>query len=236
MKYTLLSCAALALILPFSAYACPGEGPYESRQNMKMEKLDTDKNGALSTAEANAGAMMHFKAMDTNADGILSAAEFEKAPRPYNKEGKDDGATWRDRKSLSERLGLRRDKRFAVMDTDGNGSVSQSEFLAGAEKRHEMMDANKDGTITREDTQRRVAILINVRGRDTESFVHEAAAALRRSLPFPPGYTFEFGGQFKNAYASAGNTIALAREADLIIGAVLIPGAAAPKLLSLIHI
>ncbi len=41
-----------------------------------------------------------------------------------------------------------------------------------------------------------------------------------------------FGGQFKNAYASAGNTIALAREADMIIGAVLIPGAAAPKLIS----
>ncbi|MBA4324208.1 MAG: alanine dehydrogenase [Rhodobacter sp.] len=41
-----------------------------------------------------------------------------------------------------------------------------------------------------------------------------------------------FGGQFKNAYASAGNTISLAREADLIIGAVLIPGAAAPKLIS----
>lgn len=41
-----------------------------------------------------------------------------------------------------------------------------------------------------------------------------------------------FGGTFKNAFASAGNTIALAREADLIIGAVLIPGAAAPKLIS----
>jgi alanine dehydrogenase len=41
-----------------------------------------------------------------------------------------------------------------------------------------------------------------------------------------------FGRDFKNAYASAGNTIALAREADLIIGAVLIPGAAAPKLIS----
>ena len=41
-----------------------------------------------------------------------------------------------------------------------------------------------------------------------------------------------FGGQFKNAYASAGNTITLAREADMIIGAVLIPGAAAPKLIS----
>ncbi|MCA0272154.1 MAG: alanine dehydrogenase [Proteobacteria bacterium] len=41
-----------------------------------------------------------------------------------------------------------------------------------------------------------------------------------------------FGGTFKNAYASAGNTISLAREADMIIGAVLIPGAAAPKLIS----
>jgi alanine dehydrogenase len=41
-----------------------------------------------------------------------------------------------------------------------------------------------------------------------------------------------FGGTFKNAYASAANTIELARQADMIIGAVLIPGAAAPKLIS----
>jgi alanine dehydrogenase len=41
-----------------------------------------------------------------------------------------------------------------------------------------------------------------------------------------------FGSQFKNAFASAATTIALAREADMIIGAVLIPGAAAPKLIS----
>ncbi|MFQ1702482.1 alanine dehydrogenase [Loktanella agnita] len=41
-----------------------------------------------------------------------------------------------------------------------------------------------------------------------------------------------FGGTFKTSYASAGNTVDLAREADLIIGAVLVPGAAAPKLIS----
>ncbi|MFT5061332.1 MAG: alanine dehydrogenase [Dinoroseobacter sp.] len=41
-----------------------------------------------------------------------------------------------------------------------------------------------------------------------------------------------FGGQFKTSYASAGNTMELARSADMIIGAVLIPGAAAPKLIS----
>jgi len=41
-----------------------------------------------------------------------------------------------------------------------------------------------------------------------------------------------FGGVFKTGFASAGNTMDLAREADMIIGAVLIPGAAAPKLIS----
>ena len=41
-----------------------------------------------------------------------------------------------------------------------------------------------------------------------------------------------FGGQFKNAFADAGTVMELARQADLIIGAVLIPGAAAPKLIT----
>ena len=41
-----------------------------------------------------------------------------------------------------------------------------------------------------------------------------------------------FGGVFRTSFASAGNTMDLAREADLIIGAVLVPGAAAPKLIS----
>jgi alanine dehydrogenase len=55
---------------------------------------------------------------------------------------------------------------------------------------------------------------------------------LDRSLPRLRYLDDVFGGHFKNSYASAGNTIELAREADLIIGAVLIPGAAAPKLIS----
>lgn len=58
------------------------------------------------------------------------------------------------------------------------------------------------GTITRENTRRRVAILINVRGRDTEGFVLEARALLRERLALPPGYHFEFGGQFENLQAA----------------------------------
>ncbi len=52
--------------------------------------------------------------------------------------------------------------------------------------------------IARENTQRRVSVLINVRGRDTESFVAEASRAIHEKIKFPGGYYFEFGGQFKN--------------------------------------
>ncbi len=41
-----------------------------------------------------------------------------------------------------------------------------------------------------------------------------------------------FGREFKNQYSTAGATAELVREADMVIGAVLIPGAAAPKLVS----
>jgi cobalt-zinc-cadmium resistance protein CzcA len=52
--------------------------------------------------------------------------------------------------------------------------------------------------IARENTQRRVSVMINVRGRDTASFVEEASKSLHERVKFPDGYYFEFGGQFKN--------------------------------------
>jgi len=41
-----------------------------------------------------------------------------------------------------------------------------------------------------------------------------------------------FGGTFRSAYSDGATMMDLARQADLIVGAVLIPGAAAPKLIS----
>ncbi|WP_444667324.1 alanine dehydrogenase [Cereibacter changlensis] len=55
---------------------------------------------------------------------------------------------------------------------------------------------------------------------------------LDRSLPRLRHLDDVFGRAFKSVYASAGNTAELVAEADLVIGAVLIPGAAAPKLVS----
>tara|TARA_E500000305_G_scaffold108084_1_gene109635 strand:+ start:21288 stop:22193 length:906 start_codon:yes stop_codon:yes gene_type:complete len=55
---------------------------------------------------------------------------------------------------------------------------------------------------------------------------------LDRSLPRLRQLDDQFGGMFKTGYASKAATMELARAADMIVGAVLIPGAAAPKLIS----
>jgi len=55
---------------------------------------------------------------------------------------------------------------------------------------------------------------------------------LDRSLPRLRYLDDVFGGQFGNRYATAGATAELLAEADMVVGAVLIPGAAAPKLVS----
>ena len=52
--------------------------------------------------------------------------------------------------------------------------------------------------IAREFSQRRAAIMVNLRGRDVESFVLEAKRRIAEQINLPQGYTIEFGGQFKN--------------------------------------
>ncbi len=55
---------------------------------------------------------------------------------------------------------------------------------------------------------------------------------LDRSLPRLRYLDDVFGRDFKNRYSTAGATAELVEDADMVIGAVLIPGAAAPKLIS----
>lgn len=42
-------------------------------------------------------------------------------------------------------------RHFEKLDTDGNGSISEAEHLAGAKTRFKAMDANGDGEVTKEE-------------------------------------------------------------------------------------
>lgn len=61
----------------------------------------------------------------------------------------------------------------------------------------EIRFAETYGLIAREDSQRRTTVLINPRGRDTESFVRDAQALVESKFKLPFGYRLEWGGDFK---------------------------------------
>lgn len=54
------------------------------------------------------------------------------------------------------------------------------------------------GAIQREDSSRRSAVLVNLRGRDTESFVKEAQSTVAKNVSLPEDYYIEWGGNFEN--------------------------------------
>ena len=52
--------------------------------------------------------------------------------------------------------------------------------------------------ILRDSAQRRAVLMVNLRGRDVDSWVKEADTKVREHVRLPEGYTLEFGGQFEN--------------------------------------
>lgn len=56
--------------------------------------------------------------------------------------------------------------------------------------------------INRELSRRRAAIMVNIEGRDVESFVAEARQHIREEVEFPEGYYIDIGGQFENLQAA----------------------------------
>lgn len=58
--------------------------------------------------------------------------------------------------------------------------------------------ADTFGSVNRENSSRRSAVLVNLRGRDTESFVEEARQVVAEKVKLPEGYFVEWGGNFKN--------------------------------------
>lgn len=61
-----------------------------------------------------------------------------------------------------------------------------------------VMEAVGPAQISRDNARRRVTLGINVRNRDVESLVNEVRAELEQRLVLPPGYYFEYGGDFEN--------------------------------------
>jgi heavy metal efflux system protein len=77
------------------------------------------------------------------------------------------------------------------------------------------------GTIVRENGKRRAAVMINPRGRDTESFVKEAQRAVAEQVKLPAGYYVEWGGTFKNLQTARQRLLLLSPLALFLVLAML---------------
>jgi heavy metal efflux system protein len=73
--------------------------------------------------------------------------------------------------------------------------------------------------IEREEGQRRVVVMSNVRGRDLGSFVGEVRARLDQEVALPPGYFIEYGGQFENQERATQRLFVLV---PVVVGAIFI--------------
>jgi cobalt-zinc-cadmium resistance protein CzcA len=72
-------------------------------------------------------------------------------------------------------------------------------------------------SVSRENSQRRVAVLINPDTRDIESFVNEARQRVKDKIKLPEGYYIEWGGSFKNLQSAKSRLTVLVPLALLVI-------------------
>ena len=73
------------------------------------------------------------------------------------------------------------------------------------------------GSISREESNRRSAVLVNLRGRDTESFVKEARALVDEKIKLPQGYYFKWGGNFENLQLAKSRLLLLTPMALILV-------------------
>ncbi|RJF86176.1 EF-hand domain-containing protein [Sphingomonas cavernae] len=129
-----------------------------------MHGADTNNDGTVTRAELTASLDQRFARLDTNGDGQITQAERDAQHK------------------------ARADARFKALDADGNGQVSRAEYDAAHEKRQAqraergektgergegrrwhrggrgtggMMDANKDGTVTKAEFQSRALAMFD---------------------------------------------------------------------------
>lgn len=138
MKKTLYVCAAI--LVANTTLVAAGEGPGAHF----IENWDLDGNGEVSAEEARSRRSDVFASFDANEDGFLDAEEyvvFDEARALDQAENEPKGMG-------NGRRNPANGMKLEVNDTDGDGKVSEAEFLDNAASWIETIDRNGDGVVT----------------------------------------------------------------------------------------
>ncbi len=89
--------------------------------------------------------------------------------------------------------------------------------------------------IVRDSGHRRSAILVNLEGRDVESWVQEAEARVRSAVNLPEGYQLEFGGQFKNLRDAKARLLVVVPSALILISFLVYLALGSPRQAAIVY-
>jgi hypothetical protein len=134
MKKTPIARLAAAALLTATAVIASPDGPsrHQKRGEHHFIQMDSNADGAVSKQEYLARRAAKFKEADANGDGKLTQGELEAAII----------------KRITERVKDRMKDRFARLETDKDGAISEDEMTARAEHRFEKKDHDHDHQIT----------------------------------------------------------------------------------------
>jgi hypothetical protein len=136
---------AAALTLAAATAFALGAGGHDP-----MTMFDADGNQALSLAEVRQGAQTMFGRVDANKDGRVTAEEYR---AHHGKEGHRRGPDGAGKGGPPEAGRDGPGHGPMHMDKDGDGAVSLAEMSAELEGHFNRADANRDGSVTREEME-----------------------------------------------------------------------------------
>src|SRR5262245_54122554 len=102
----------------------------------RFETMDTNHDGKISMEGHAVAATNMFEKMDSNHDGRVTASEMEAAHKAITGHKAEKGEM-----TAAEKI--------RMIDTNGDGVVSEPEHAAGAKAMFEKMDTNDDGFLTK---------------------------------------------------------------------------------------
>ncbi len=123
--------------------------------HVRFNALDKDEDGYISRAEFNRSGELAFARMDTNNDGVLSAADPKPQPRS------EDTRSEQTRQQQPQRAQQPRRERLlqmptthsvegmlAMYDSNNDGVVSRAEYEQGRAAQFAAVDSNADGKLS----------------------------------------------------------------------------------------
>lgn len=161
-KLTLsLIAGAAAVAFGGGAYAQEAPAPQremtraaaEQRADQIFDRLDANHDGKLDQADREARQRIRFDRVDTNHDGQVSYAEFTAARARFAQARKDHPAQHSGRFGQHGRGFAGRGGMVRLADADKDGVITKAEFEGAALQRFDRLDANHDGTVTREEAK-----------------------------------------------------------------------------------